>query len=260
MKPIYLFVLIGAAAALGIVAGALIVREPPDFHAVVDRDGTVLLCVSKGQILFSDRCVGSGRLTIVQPLEEGSITWRTATGTVTMSNEVPNPDCAISHATWKQGSEKATPSGKRIAKVDRAHITFEPYFPVPEEFRTGVLAAFSLDLNNDGKDDIAFTVDNFEHANAEVEKSGSSIYVVAGGVIAGHAGTSQFPHFFHFQRGQYTGGTDTISLARLLGVVPLSPESGEIALLVSSKDRSQRELVRYAGSIQQIQTIYQRCD
>jgi hypothetical protein len=37
-------------------------------------------------------------------------------------------------------------------------------------------------------------------------------------------------------------------------------ESGEIALLVSSKDRSQRELVRYAGSIQQIQTIYQRCD
>ncbi len=78
MKPsTYLLSCTSAAALLGVIVGAIIVRAPsrePDFHAIVERNGTVVLCLSGSKILFADRCTGSGLLTIVQPFDEGPTT------------------------------------------------------------------------------------------------------------------------------------------------------------------------------------------
>jgi hypothetical protein len=60
-----------------------------EFYSVVERDGTVALCLSKGSILFSDRCAGDGRLTIVEPIREGAVVWRSVAGTVSLENETP---------------------------------------------------------------------------------------------------------------------------------------------------------------------------
>ena len=63
--------------------------QTADLSAVVTQKGDVVLCLLKGEILFSDRCSGSGRLTIVQPIKHGSIVWRYATGVVKLENESP---------------------------------------------------------------------------------------------------------------------------------------------------------------------------
>jgi hypothetical protein len=90
-----------------------------ELHAIVQPSGAVVLCILRGEILFADRCEGTGRLTIVQPAEEGPVVWRVATGTVTMENDAPqNPDCAVSRAKWDPKSEQTVPAGKRIRKVE----------------------------------------------------------------------------------------------------------------------------------------------
>src|SRR5215470_18646519 len=93
-----------------------------EFYSVVERNGTVVLCLSQGSILFSDRCAGDGRLTIVEPIKEGPVVWRSATGTVSLENETPNTQCALSHAKWDPKTEKVVSTGRKITKADRADI------------------------------------------------------------------------------------------------------------------------------------------
>src|SRR5215468_1341438 len=90
-----------------------------EFYSVVERNAIVVLCLSKGSILFSDRCAGDGRLTIVEPIKEGAVVWRSATGTVSLENETPNPQCALSHAKWDPKTEKVISTGRKITKADR---------------------------------------------------------------------------------------------------------------------------------------------
>src|SRR5262249_41730064 len=90
-----------------------------DFYSIVESDGTVVLCLSNGSILFSDRCSGHGRLTIVQPMNEGTVVWRSATGTVSLENRMPDPECARSRAKWDQKAEQVISTGKKITKADR---------------------------------------------------------------------------------------------------------------------------------------------
>ncbi|MEJ0076405.1 MAG: hypothetical protein WDO17_13315 [Alphaproteobacteria bacterium] len=140
-----------------------------------------------------------------------------------MENESPqNPACALARAKWDHKAETVKSSGKRIVELDRASIPISN-LPLSSDFKREDFKGFSLDLDNDGENELIFTYDNFKQANAEVEKTGKATrYVVAGGVIRGGL-KGQHPDFFHFDHGQYEGGTDAIHDARLVGVVADSP-------------------------------------
>ena len=68
----------------------------------MEQNGCVVLCLREGEILFSDRCAGSGRLNIVQPIAEGRVVWKTVRGSIALENETSNPDCALSRARWDE--------------------------------------------------------------------------------------------------------------------------------------------------------------
>jgi len=95
--------------------------DAAEFYAVVEHDGTVALCLSKGAILFADRCEGSGRLSIVQPIKEGTVVWQSASGTVSLENETPNAECALSRAKWdpKKVEVISTPPEEKSVKPIR---------------------------------------------------------------------------------------------------------------------------------------------
>ena len=44
-----------------------------EFYSVVERNGALVLCLSNGSLLFSDRCAGDGRLTIVEPIKKAQL-------------------------------------------------------------------------------------------------------------------------------------------------------------------------------------------
>ncbi len=45
-------------------------------HAIVEKDGAVVLRLPEGGITFSDRCEGTGQFRIVQPISEGPVVWQ----------------------------------------------------------------------------------------------------------------------------------------------------------------------------------------
>src|SRR5262245_53403733 len=96
-----------------------IAANAAEFYAIVEPDGTVALCLAKGALLFPDRCAGRGRLTIVQPINEGPVVWRSATGTVTL-DPPQDPDCARSRAKWDRKTERVVATGQKITKADPA--------------------------------------------------------------------------------------------------------------------------------------------
>ena len=103
--------LVGALAflACGFWVGAATrsaLAQQSDFHAIVEADGKVVLCVVKGEMLFAIAAPGPAELTIVQPVKEGPVVWRFAIGTVTIENELPNSDCALSRAKWNPSTER----------------------------------------------------------------------------------------------------------------------------------------------------------
>ena len=253
------------------IAGSPASAQDADLHAIVERNGTVVLCLSKAQILFADRCAGTGRLTIVQPIQEGEIVWRTAIGTIVIENDSPqNPDCALSRAKWNPREERAAPSGKRIRNVDPSLIlaSLNRQRFIKSELIEGDVSAFALDLDGDGKDEIVFNASNLERVSSLNEKTGEPYpYVVMGGIARPSPrlpnGFNGFlPPTFHFDQGEYAGGTDAIGLLVIKGVVPIAAETGDIALLVTSGNgfSGTQDLIRYRGVIQRIETIERRCD
>jgi hypothetical protein len=111
-----------ACVALAVASSAHdTAAQESDFHAIVEPDGKVVLCVTKGEILFADRCAGKGRLTIVQPMKEGQVVWRLATGTVTL-NGIQDSGRTWSQAKWDSRTERNASSGKRIELVDPAVV------------------------------------------------------------------------------------------------------------------------------------------
>jgi hypothetical protein len=231
-----------------------------EFYAVVEQDGTVVLCLSKGALLFADRCEGSGRLSIVQPIKEGAVVWRTATGTVTLENDSPNPECALGRAKWDRKSEEVISTGRKITKADRSDllkrlkILLLKDADVVEEDIT----AFAVDLDNDGNQEIVFVASNLQrvadHYSDDSKSSKSIPYFVYGGILAND---TQVPQLFYNGGGNYVGATDNFGDVTIKGVVPIAPGAGEIALLVNpGKSEGTQMLVRYRrGLAQQIDTI-----
>jgi hypothetical protein len=244
-----------------------VAAQDPDLYAIVERSGTVVLCLSKTQILFADRCAGSAQLMIVQPVQEGEIVWRTAVGTIVIENGSPqNPDCALSRAKWNPKEERGTPSGKRIRKVDPSVIltSLNRQRYIKAELTEGDVSAFALDLDNDGNDEVVVSVSNLERIARLNEKTGETYpYVVMGAIMHPSSGLpGGFPAPFYFEQGDYVGGTDAIGEVVFKGVVPIAIEAGDIALLavVGNGSNGTQDLMRYRGVIQRIETIERRCD
>jgi hypothetical protein len=236
-----------------------------EFYAVVEKDGTVALCISKGALLFADRCEGSGRLSIVQPINQGAVVWRTATGTVSIENESQNPECALGHAKWDQKSEQTLSTGRRITDADRGELLrrLKILLLKDADVVEKDINAFAVDLDNDGKQEIVFVASNLEriadHFPDDIKASKPVPYFVYGGILASD---TQVPKIFYDEGGNYTGPTDNFGHVTIKGIVPISPGTGELALLVNGDGQGGSQmLVRYGrGLLQKIDTIEFVCN
>jgi hypothetical protein len=235
-----------------------------EFYAVVERDGTVALCLSKGALLFADRCEGNGRLSVVQPVKEGAVVWRSAMATVSLEDST-NPPCALSHAKWDPKSEEVIPTGRKIGKVNRTDLLkrLKQNLLKEADVIEDDITAFALDLDGDSKDEIVFVASNLKRVadHYTYTDDGKSVpYFVYAGVLANNA---SFPTLFNNDRGDYSGGTDAGGDVTIKGVVPIAPGTGEIALLIKSSSRvsGTQTLIRYRfGLVQRIDTIEYICD
>jgi hypothetical protein len=234
-----------------------------EFYAVVERNGTVALCLSKGALLFADRCEGNGRLSVVQPVKQGTVVWRAAIGTVSLENSTPNSQCALSHAKWDPKSEEAISTGRKIGKVDRTDLLkrLKKNLLKEAEVIEDDITAFALDLDGDGKDEIVFVASNLKRVADHYTDDGKSVpYFVYAGALANDA---PFPTLFNNDRGDYSGGTDATGDVTIKGVVPIAPGTGEIALLIKTGSgvAGTQALIRYrSGLVQRIDTIEYICD
>jgi hypothetical protein len=250
------FIAILSVANLPRAAGA-----QAGLDAIVEKDGSVVLCIAKGGILFADRCEGAGRLRIVQPLVEGPITWRGADGTIAME-PADSPNCALSKAKWDTDKERTARSGKQIRKVDGAKVLaqIDKTFPDIADLKAEEIKAFALDLDNDGKDEIVFTASNLDRMIALYDKTEKSHrYLAVGGILAPDA--TRLATFYR-ESGEYSGPTGGLGSAKTIGVVPLAPGTGEIALLLRYNWEFIDEvtLVRFRGNgVQRIEGVGQRC-
>jgi hypothetical protein len=232
-----------------------------EFYSVVERNGTVVLCLSSGSVLFSDRCAGDGRLTIVEPIKEGPVVWRSVMGTVSL--EPPNSQCALSHAKWDPKTEKVISTGRKITKTDRVALLqrlSQMKVPGAAELIEDDITAFALDLDNDGKQEIVFAASNLSRLDTLFQRDKKTrTYATLAGILPDGA---PYPVFFHFGHGDYKGGTDAFGPVTLKGVVSLSPGTGEIALLITgSSSYNEQTLIRYRfGTVQKIETILFTCD
>jgi hypothetical protein len=254
--------------AWGIVVGTPVARaQQSDFHATVEPDGKVVLCLAKGELLFADKCAGTGRLSIVQPIKEGPVNWRFATGTVTLENE--GPECTRSQATWDTRTERSAPSGKRIDLVDPAAVLaqldsrrpgqFDMKIPGREHLTEADVTAFALDLDNDGKDETVYVADNVPRISELNQKTQETYpYAISAGILREG---SPYPATFYSDIGEYSGGTDAIGHVVFKGVIPIALGTKEIALLFRSHGMSgEQTLLRYKrGSMQVIQAIEFPC-
>jgi hypothetical protein len=236
-----------------------------EFYAVVEQDGTVALCLSKGALLFADRCEGSGRLSIVQPIKEGAVVWRTATGTVSLKNDTSNPECALGHAKWDRKSEEVISTGRKITKADRSDLLKRLKILLLKDADAieDDLTAFAVDLDNDGTQETVFVASNFQWVADHYPNDGKSSkpvpYFVYGGILPND---TQVPQTFYDGGGSYMGVTDNYGEVTIKGVVPIAPGTGEIALLVKpGGSEGIPMLIRYRRAFaQRIDTIGLVCN
>jgi hypothetical protein len=260
-----------SALALGICAVSAgmpshhsALAQHADFHSIVEPNGSVVLCVVGGELLFADRCGGTGRLTIVQPIKEGPVTWRFATGTVALENESQNPDCALSKAKWESRTERQVSSEKRIRLVDPAAVLAQIGTRRSDQVEMKMtetdVTAFALDLDNDGKDEIIYVADNVPRISKLNERTRETYpYAISAGILMEG---SPYPATFYSESGEYAGGTDAIGHVVLKGIVPIAAGTREIALLFTSHGMSgDQTLIRYRqGRVQLIQAIEFTCN
>jgi hypothetical protein len=234
-----------------------------EFYAVAERNGTVAFCISKGALLFADRCEGNGRLSIVQPIKEGMVVWQSAMGTVSLENGTQNPQCALSRAKWDPKSEEVISTGRKLAKFDRTELLkrLKQHLLKNAEVVEDDITAFSLDLEGDGKDEIVFVASNLKRVADHYTNDSKPVpYFVYAGALENHA---PFPTLFYNDQGDYSGGTDAIGDVTIKGVVPIAPGTGEIALLIKTGSgmSGTQTLIRYrSGTVQRIDTIEFTCN
>jgi hypothetical protein len=235
-----------------------------DLNGIVERNGTVALCLSAGALLFPDRCEGNGRLSIVQPIEEGAVVWRSVAGTISLENVTPNPQCALSHAKWDPKQEDGIPTGKKITKVDKADLLVRLKQGILKDVdvvEADINTAFSIDLDGDGREEIVFVASSLERVADHYANDDKPVpFFVYGGILESG---SPYPAIFYDDHGDYEGGTDAIGNLTIKGVVPIAPGTGELALLFKGGSGlfGAQTLVRYRfGNAQRIETFEFTCN
>jgi hypothetical protein len=236
--------------------------QPQGFYAIVERNGAVVLCVSNNEILFPDRCTGTGRLLIVQPIEEGEVAWVSATGVVAMENKSPqNPDCALSRAKWDPKAERKTSTGRELRKIQPAAVVQKLNKSYQSDLVPSDVSSIGIDLDNDGREDIVYAADSVPRVAALNEKTGQAYpYFVQGGIFRGQ--TPDHPQPFFFDTGEYEGGTDAIGRVALKGIVPLSAAAGGFAILAEAGgglDGDQHLVWLGGGRLQRFVSFEFRC-
>ena len=182
--------------------------QAPGFHAIVEPSGAVVLCVSNGEILLPDRCTGTGRLLIVQPIREGEVVWASATGVISMENASPqNPDCALSRAKWDASTERITPTGRKLRKIPPEAVVqqLRRIYAGDADLMPVDVSVFGLDLDNDGREDIIYAADNvprISKLNEQTEKPYR--YFAQGGIFNGRL--PEYPSTFMHETGEYLAG------------------------------------------------------
>ena len=235
------------------------------FHAIVEPNGAVVLCVSNGEILLPDRCTGTGRLLIVQPIREGEVVWVSATGAIAMENVSPqNPDCALSRAKWDASSERTTPTGRKLRKIPPEAVVqqLRRIYADDADLMPMDVAVFGLDLDNDGREDIIYAADNvprISKLNEQTEKPYR--YFVQGGIFNGRL--PEYPSTFLHETGEYLGGTDAILQVALKGIVPIAASSDVLAVLArtgTGLDGDQSLAWLGGGRLQRMASFEFRCN
>jgi hypothetical protein len=240
-------------------------EKPNDFHAVVERDGAVVLCVSNGETLLPDRCAGTGRLWIVQPLEEGEAVSVEASGVVAMENKSPqNPECALSRAQWDPTTERTTSTGRKLRNIPPELVAqhLNRIYPGKANLLAEDISAFGLDLNNDGHEDIIYTASNVPRIAKLHDKTGNAYpYFVQGGIFNGRA--PEHPSILFHDMDEYRGGTDAIGQVLLKGIVPMTDTPEELAVLAKTGGglSGDQSLIRLGEErLQRIDSFEFRCN
>ncbi|HZO44415.1 MAG TPA: hypothetical protein VFB68_00895 [Xanthobacteraceae bacterium] len=234
-----------------------------NFHAIVERGGAVVLCLSNGEMLFPDRCTGAGRLLIVQPFDEGAFVERTASGIVSMENESPqNPSCALSRAKWDRMTEQTRSTGRKIRKIPPGAVAQQLIKVYGEEANLlpDDISAFGLDLDNDGTEEIIYAADNVPRIADLYEKTRkASAYFVQGGIFDGRSPAR--PSTFFSDLGDYRGGTDAIGRIELKGIVPIAAGSRQLAVLAKTATMDGAQTLAWLGGerLQRLATFEFRC-
>jgi len=236
-----------------------------EFHAIVEQDGTLAYCISNGSLLFGDRCEGSGRLSIVQPIRQGKVVLKTANGTVKIENDAPqNSECALSKARWDTAREQSIQTKTQIVAVDRADLLrrLKTLLLKDIDALESDLIAFAVDLDGDGTNEIVFVASNLDRVADHHDPSSKPVpYFVFAGV---QKSTSNLPpELFYSDKGEYSGGTDTLGDVQVKGLVSIAPDTSELALLVKTSPAliGSQMIVRYGqGRMQKLDTIEFICN
>lgn len=235
--------------------------DAAEFYAIVEQNGTVAICLSKGSILFADRCEGIGRLTVVQPIKDGTVVWRSAVGAVSLESEVPKSPCTIGRAKWDPKAEEVISTGRKIGKIDIADTLnhLKQHLLKETDAVEDDISGFTLDLDNDGRNENVFVASSLKRVADRYSNDGKPApYFTYAGVLHENSLTSTF----FGGTGDYGGGTDAIGDVTIKGVVPIAPGTGELGLLIkaASLDGTQT-LIRYrSGLVQRIETIEFNCN
>ena len=138
--------------------------DAAEFYAIVEQNGTVAICLSKGSILFADRCEGIGRLTVVQPIKDGTVVWRSAVGAVSLESEVPKSPCTIGRAKWDPKAEEVISTGRKIGKIDIADTLnhLKQHLLKETDAVEDDISGFTLDLDNDGRNENVFVASSLK--------------------------------------------------------------------------------------------------
>ena len=184
-------------------------------------------------------------------------------GTVSLENDTPNTECALSRAKWDPKSEEVISTGRKIGKIDRTDLLkrLKHCLLKEDEVVEDDIIAFALDLDNDGKEETVFVASSLKRVADHYSDDGKPVpYFVYAGVLANDA---QLPALFYNDRGDYTGATDAIGDVTIKGVVPIAPGTGEVALLIKAGTgfSGTQTLIRYRfGVAQRIDTIEFICN
>src|SRR5262249_48169183 len=137
---------------------------------------------------------------------------------------------------WDQKIERTTFTGRKIRTIPPEAVARQLkkiHSGKAVDVMPDDVSAFGLDLDNDGREDIVYAVDNVPRVAKLHENTGQAYaYFVEGGVFNGRS--PAHPSIFLHDSGEYQGGTDAIAQIVLKGIVLPAAGSDRFAVLAKT--------------------------